>query len=150
MRENENESLIRLDQKDEQVIKYAVETKKPMLGICRGIQSIVAFLGGNLYQDIDHFNLNHPHEGIYHTVKKVNNMGVAKLLPGEFTVNTYHHQCADRLPEGYHTLLMNGDVIEFIEHESLPILGAQWHPERMDSEESKIILDYFLNKVKNN
>ena len=43
---------------DQQVIEYAVANKKPMLGICRGIQSIVAFLGGSLYQDINHFNLN--------------------------------------------------------------------------------------------
>ena len=138
-----------IDTIDKQVIDHAVANKKPLLGICRGLQAIVVTQGGTLHQDIAHDNLNHPHEGIYHKVTKVKNMGVAKLLPDEFTVNTYHHQCADILPEGFHTLLMNGDVIEFIEHETLPIIGAQWHPERLDSEESKIILNYFLDKVKN-
>lgn len=130
---------------DEQVIKYAVETKKPMLGICRGIQSIVAFLGGSLYQDIDHFNLNHPHEGIYHNVTKVENFGIAKLLPDEFKVNTYHHQCPKDLPKGFKKLYVNHDIIEMIEHESLPILATQWHPERIDSNESKIIMKYFFD-----
>lgn len=138
-----------IDTIDKQVIDYAVTNKKPMLGICRGIQSIVAFLGGSLYQDIDHFKLNHPHEGVYHNVTKVENFGVAKLLPEEFLVNTYHHQCPKDLPKGFKKLFINHDIIEMIEHESLPILATQWHPERIDSPESKIIVNYFINKLNN-
>lgn len=132
---------------DQQVIEYAVANKKPMLGICRGIQSIVAFLGGSLYQDINHFNLNHPHEGIYHNVTKVENFGVAKLLPDEFMVNTYHHQCPKVLPKGFKKLFVNHDIIEMVEHESLPIIATQWHPERINTKESKIIVDYFISKL---
>ena len=70
-----------IDTIDKQVIDHAVANKKPLLGICRGLQAIVVTQGGTLHQDIAHDNLNHPHEGIYHKVTKVKNMGVAKLLP---------------------------------------------------------------------
>ena len=39
------------------------------------------------------------------------------------------------------------DVIEGIAHETLPIFGVQWHPERIDSHESEIIFDYFASLV---
>ena len=90
-------------------------------------------------------NLDNPHEGIYHNVTKVENFGIAKLLPDEFKVNTYHHQCPKDLPKGFKKLFVNYDIIEMIEHESLPILATQWHPERIDSNESRIIMKYFFD-----
>ncbi len=138
-----------MDSLDQEIIEYAVEHKLPVLGICRGHQALSAVFGKSLYQDLDAFGLSHPHEGIYHEVTKVNNIGVAKLLPDKFISNTYHHQAIKDLADGFVILYKNHDVIEAIEHTTLPILGLQWHPERMNTNESDIIFNYFKEKVEN-
>ena len=50
-------------------------------------------------------------------------------------MNSYHHQAVNRLAPcltatGY-ARKENGSFLEAFEHESLPVLGVQWHPERM-------------------
>ena len=50
------------DEYELMVIKLACELKKPILGICRGIQIINVAHGGTLYQDISHIegsNIKH-------------------------------------------------------------------------------------------
>lgn len=135
-----------LDKIDELIIKHAVKYKKPYFGICRGLQVLAAFLGGSLYQDLETAHVNHPLiETHLHTVKKVNNFGVSEKLPDEFKVNSYHHQAIDKVPEGFKVLYKNGDTIEAIEHESLPILAVQWHPERYITDESYVFFNYFFD-----
>jgi putative glutamine amidotransferase len=120
-----------------------------MFGICRGVQAICAFMGGKLVQDLKHENINHPlTEEHKHYIDKVNNIGVAKLLPDHFLINSYHHQAVKVVPEGFEILFKNDQTIEAIEHTSLPILGVQWHPERFYTEESAIIFDYFFKMIK--
>ncbi|MDE7161150.1 MAG: gamma-glutamyl-gamma-aminobutyrate hydrolase family protein, partial [Anaeroplasmataceae bacterium] len=49
-----------MDKLDFRIIEYAAQTKKPLLGICRGIQSINVYFGGTLKQDIrNHMDENH-------------------------------------------------------------------------------------------
>lgn len=136
------------DELDRRIITFAKENKVPTLGICRGHQALAAFLGGSLHQDINHANLNHPENEKKHYVTKVANTNLTNLLPDNFLVNTFHHQAVNLLPEGFITTLMNGDVIEAIEHKDLPLIGVQWHPERYYTNESKIIFDYFYDQVK--
>ncbi len=50
------------------VLEKVIETNKPLLGICRGIQFINAYLGGTLYQDIKTqypSDTEHHQEGLY-------------------------------------------------------------------------------------
>ena len=132
---------------DQKIINYAKENKVPLLGICRGHQALAAFLGGSLHQDIPHAKLNHPEEDKKHSVSKIANGNLSSLLPDNFLVNTFHHQAVNKLPDGFITTYMNGDVIEAIEHPTLPMMGVQWHPERYYTAESKIIFDYFHSLV---
>lgn len=132
-----------IDTLDKDVIEYCIEKKKPMLGICRGIQSIAAFMGGSLYQDIPSAGLTHDVIDHTHDVIKTADTPLSVKLPDSFRINSYHHQSVKDLPEGFVTTFMHNDVIEAIEHKTLPIIGIQWHPERFDTEESKIIFDYF-------
>lgn len=136
-----------MDELDYKIINYAIVNQVPLLGICRGHQALAAVLGKKLYQDLDHCHLLHPHDGIYHEVTKVTNFGLATKLPDKFISNTYHHQAINEVPLGFVVLYQNHDVIEAIEHTVLPIIGIQWHPERMDTEESRVIFNYFYNKV---
>lgn len=137
------------DEIDKKIIEDAINFNKPFLGICRGIQSLAAFTGGSLHQDLSYDNVYHPLiETHLHSVAKVNNFGVAALLPDNFKVNSYHHQAVKDVPEGYIVLFKNGDTIEAIQSLTKPILGVQWHPERFYTEESKIIFDYFMGLIK--
>ena len=47
-------------------------------------------------------------------------------------VNSYHHQAADRIAPGLHAAAWAEDgTVEALVHDAAPILGVQWHPERM-------------------
>ena len=48
------------DKIDKAIINHAIKYNKPMLGICRGVQSICAFMGGKLVHDFKHENVSHP------------------------------------------------------------------------------------------
>ena len=132
---------------DKKIIDYAVEHKIPTFGICRGIQSLAAMLGGSLYQDIPTAKLNHPSEDKKHMVVKTADTPLTRLLPDTYLVNTFHHQCVKQVPDGFVVTYKNEDVIEAIEHTTLPIFAVQWHPERFYTNESEIMFDYFKEKV---
>lgn len=136
-----------LDEVDNIIIQYAVKNKVPTLGICRGVQSLAAFLDGSLHQDIAHDNLRHEFEDHKHMVSTMENTPLSSLFPKEFLINSYHHQVVKKVPSNFVVTHRYQDVIEGIAHESLPIFGVQWHPERIESRESEIIFDYFTSLV---
>lgn len=104
-----------IDELDKKIILYAITKQKPLLGICRGIQSINVFLGGTLKQDI----YNHSNEN--HFIKCQNKY---------YLVNSYHHQSIDNLAPDLEILALSIDgEIEIIKHKKLPIYGVQFHPE---------------------
>ena len=136
-----------LDKIDKIILDYAYKNKKPVLGICRGVQSIAAFLGGSLHQDIQHAGLKHESIDHKHMVTTLPNTRVSDLFPEVFESNSYHHQVVKDLPDGFVITHMHLDVIEGIIHTELPIFGLQWHPERMDTLETKTIFDWFVKQV---
>ncbi len=137
------------DEIDRRIIEYAKNNAVPLLGICRGHQALAAFLGGSLHQDFATVKLSHPESEHKHIIAKVANTKLSCLLPDNFLTNTFHHQSINKLPEGFVTTFINGDIIEAIEHTTLPLIGVQWHPERYYTTESKIIFDYFYSLVEN-
>lgn len=135
------------DEIDYKIIKYAKENQVPLLGICRGHQALAAFLGGSIYQDFNYYHQKHQETDHKHLIQKVNNGKLANLLPDSFLVNSFHHQSVNKLPEDFISTFVNQDVNEAIEHQFLPLIGVQWHPERYYTKESKIIFDYFYELV---
>lgn len=49
----------------------------------------------------------------------------------EIPVNSIHHQAVDQLGKGLRIVARSeyDDTVEAIEHETLPVMGVQWHPE---------------------
>jgi putative glutamine amidotransferase len=110
-----------IDELDMNVIDYAVKHKKPLYGICRGLQMINVYFGGSLKQDIiNHRDTNH----------KILSTKQVGSFSKEEIVNSLHHQSIKKLGEGLEIVYISeDDEVEFIVHKSLPILATQFHPE---------------------
>ncbi len=134
-------------EKDTTDILYAkamLARKKPILGICRGMQLLNHVLGGTMIKDIAtylgsdiaHYPSSHVEPDLpIHTVKYVEGSQFEKTMgPEPIPVNSFHHQCLDKLGEG---LTLAGSapdgILECYEgiDEDHPYFGTQWHPEAM-------------------
>lgn len=101
---------------------------KPVLGICRGMQSVNVFFGGTLLQDIPGHTQIHGADR-FHPIRT--GSGPFAALEAE-TVNSAHHQAADRIGDGLRVGQWAPDgIVEAVYHASLPVWGVQWHPERL-------------------
>jgi len=109
------------------------EKKKPILGICKGMQLINVALHGTLLQTLPTERIHAWINGDnYHKTLLLPGSLLYKLYGKELLVNSAHHQAIRNL--GHHliaTQYATDGTIEAIEHNSLPILGLQWHPERL-------------------
>jgi len=146
---------IERDKAEFALLRAYLDAGKPVLGICRGHQLINVFFGGTLYQHLPEAELHKSHDGkdSVHSIKTVSNSVLAKLYGESFVTNSSHHQAVKKLGEGIRaTAYWNEQYVEAIEHISYPVLGVQWHPERMcfkherdDTVCGAEILKYFIN-----
>ena len=124
------------------LVLAAREARRPLLGICRGIQTLNVALGGTLVQDLDSLRpsaIRHAREdaatervhGI--TVQAGSRLATA-LGATHFDANSLHHQAVDRLADALRATAHASDgVIEGVEtlSEDWWVLGVQWHPEEL-------------------
>ncbi len=116
-----------------QALETAVRQSKPVLGICKGMQIINVFFGGNIVQHMQHHEMHAYCDGDrYHNSTIVPNTYLHCLYGDTLYINSAHHQCLDRLgkdiiPAQYATCTQTPEAIY---HKELPIYGVQWHPER--------------------
>ncbi|MEU6893832.1 gamma-glutamyl-gamma-aminobutyrate hydrolase family protein [Streptomyces sp. NPDC046557] len=114
------------------LIRAALESGAPLLGICRGMQALNVALGGTLIQHIDG-HVHTPGVTSWHPVRPVDGTRYAALVPEEADVPTYHHQAVDRLGEGLvvsaHALDGTIEAVELTDPDRW-VVGVQWHPER--------------------
>jgi putative glutamine amidotransferase len=120
------------------LIRAALASGTPVLGICRGLQLLNVELGGTLVQHLDGHTGG---VGVFgrHTVKPVPGTRYAEIVPEESSVPTYHHQSVDRLADGLTVGAYAEDgTVEAVE---LPgpgwALAVQWHPEA--GEDTKVM-----------
>ena len=123
------------------LMKVAIESEKPILAICKGMQVLNIACGGTLYQDlnlVEFETLNHvqtslsrkdiSHKVIFEPKSKLHQL----LGPFAYT-NSFHHQAVHILGKGLTVSGFTGDgIIEGIEMPSRTfVVGVQWHPENM-------------------
>ena len=117
--------------------------RNPVLGICRGLQTINVYFGGTLAQDIP----GHGQEAGADRVHGVRTAPSFREAFGGNTVNSAHHQAAERLGSGLRALQWARDgVVEALGHQALPVWGVQWHPERMSG--GGALIGWFLEKCR--
>lgn len=118
--------------------RYALENKIPMLGICKGHQTLNVLMGGSLYQDLslqDGERIQHLQKYnrtyLTHHVEVEEGTRLASLIgAGKHKTNSMHHQAVKRLGRGLKISARASDgIVEGIEDEEGLILGVQWHPE---------------------
>lgn len=136
-----------------------LEAGKPVLGICRGHQILNVVLGGTMVQDLgEHLNLFHRKISAdrVHPVRAQEGSILHALYGETFPVNSAHHQAVDALGEGLVvTARSESGVVESIELPGRPVLGVQFHPERMtcehlrpDTVDGIAIFRWFLDQCK--
>lgn len=116
----------------------------PMLGICRGIQTLAIALGGKVEQDIT-ATIKHSQDADRseptHSVSLVKDSTLYNIYEAKrIFVNSFHHQAVSEPGERFRVTAKSSDgIIEAIEsNEYKSILGVQWHPEWLGAEGGKI------------
>ena len=131
------------DRVEIQLVKWAVEDNKPLLGLCRGLQVINVALGGTLYQDLeteypnpikhDYFpTYGYSRDHLAHQVAvEAGSRMRHALVDAAVPVNSMHHQGIKALATGLSASAVAPDgLIEAAESTSESyIVGVQWHPE---------------------
>ena len=140
------------DKTENFLLKYAIEKKIPVIGICRGMQLINNYFGGK--QIIDN---NNQHIGTDHQIKIVN-YKISQIFNSKIIeVNSYHKNMINIDNLGidlniFATYEPDKSIEGFI-HSSLPIIGVMWHPERNPNQINKQIIskifkdENFWNKL---
>jgi len=150
---------------DAALLRHAFEQRKPVLGICYGLQSLNVWRSGTLVQHIDSL-VNHEAGRAVERAHKIKVAPLSRLAAilnsagatsspmvsgGLVTeVNSSHHQAAAVVGEGLRAVATctEDDVIEAIEGTAPDhfVLAVQWHPERTTASEesSRAIFRAFL------
>lgn len=132
------------------------EQKKPILGICKGMQLINVALGGTLSQNLGAEALhNWQNKDNYHRTTILPGSILYSLYGDNIITNSAHHQAIQVLGSQLTASQYTFDgTIEAIEHNSLPILGIQWHPERMcqtihsaDTAQGMSVFEWFAGRL---
>lgn len=111
-----------IDDFEVQLIQLFYKLNKPIIGICRGIQTINVALGGTLHQHI------YNHSDTYHNIKPIAGTLLSKYLKSTIEVNSYHHQSVSALAKDLQISALSDDGnIEAIEGKA--IFACQWHPD---------------------
>lgn len=159
----------RREQVDDLLLADAYAHRKPVLGICYGLQSLNVFRGGSLIQHIPDFlpdatrtKVNHEagkKVAAAHTVDIERDSQLAKIVAGTVRdsivpVNSSHHQSADAIGSGLRIVARCPDdgVVEAVEGTSPDhfVLAVQWHPERSvdDDAASRAIFDALVRAAR--
>lgn len=140
------------DMYEQQLVQLAMQAKKPILAICRGLQILNVTCGGTLYQDVSFIegaSLDHrqkePSNIATHGVHFKEGTYLHELYGEKICTNSFHHQAVKDVAPGFRIAAISTDgVIEAIEKEGDHfVVGVQWHPELMAREH-----EYMLNLFK--
>ncbi len=123
------------------VIEYCKKSKKPLLGICLGLQSIAQYFGGDL------FRLQNVVHGQRKEIRIIEKSLLYKGLEEKIQAGLYHSWAVagEKVPKSLKVTSVSEDnIIMSLEHRNLPIYGIQYHLESFLSEYGYEIASNFL------
>lgn len=144
------------DTVDELLLQDAYNMRKPVLGICYGLQILNVYRTGTLIQHIES-PINHEAGrtvSVAHQAEIEHGSVLACIVgAGQRTtipVNSSHHQAADAIGDGLRVVARCPDdgIIEAVEGTAPDhfVLAVQWHPERsIEDEPSRAIFEALVN-----
>jgi gamma-glutamyl-gamma-aminobutyrate hydrolase PuuD len=138
---------------DSVMIPAFIMANKPIVGICRGFQTLNAYFGGTLFQDVKGHNQT---KGYGTRSETKDDLWTENNI---FKINTIHHQSAKKLGDGLEAIgfspvisgcpsLLESEFLtekkygknyyisftEAFKHKNLPIVAFQYHPEEFNCE----------------
>ena len=98
--------------------------KLPIIGICRGMQTLNVIFGGDLIPHLRYHPYSSYEDDLCHKV----------IITGKkYDVNSFHHQAVKNVATNFTPLALAEDgVVESFEDKSAKIFAVQWHPERFN------------------
>lgn len=147
------------DAADELLLQDAYSQRKPILGICYGLQALNVWRSGTLVQHIE--------SRVQHTGNSAEVAHQAVIAPRSLLgsladkdsqhipVNSSHHQAAEKLGDGLRVAARCPDdqIIEAIEgiDPQHPVLAVQWHPERSAERDatSRKLFEWLVQAARN-
>jgi len=142
------------------LVREALKRDLPILGICRGNQSLNVALGGDLYQHLPRQVPNAiKHRAgkgepvARHEIEIEPDSKLAQILgTTRLEVNSYHHQAVRKVGEGLRVVARSvpDGIVEALELPDKPFcLTVQWHPERdFERPEEKKLLAAFVEAAR--
>ena len=136
------------------IARLAYNRQIPMLGICRGIQTLATAFGGKVAQDIcDVATIKHSQDADRseptHSVIIDEASSLFDIYKStKVMVNSFHHQAVAEAGDKFRVIAKSPDgIIEAMESsEFKSILGVQWHPECL--EEGLPLFQWLVNEAK--
>lgn len=112
------------------LIEYAILKRKPLMGICRGMQILANFFGSHIEPINNHVNSERIVKGVIH--KKI---------------RCFHKYKIATCPKDFSILSISDDgCIEAIKSKNYPMIGIMWHFEReekLDYIDKNLIMELF-------
>lgn len=125
------------------------QQNKPVFGICKGMQLINLYFHGSIREVSKKKLHQHPKKDIFHTAGNMPDSFLYALFGSHMSVNSNHHQCIDQIGQELRIIQYAQDQTpEAICHLTAPILGTQWHPERMpklSNQDALLLFRYFVS-----
>ncbi|MBQ1010610.1 gamma-glutamyl-gamma-aminobutyrate hydrolase family protein [Micromonospora sp. M51] len=107
------------DRTESALLDVAHESGLPVVGVCRGMQMLLRRFGASLHRVTGHVTERQP----------------VWIDGGSRVVNSYHNWGATEIRSPLRAWATGpGGVIKAIRHETEPVLGLMWHPERLPIE----------------
>ena len=118
----------------------AFKDKLPILGVCLGHQCLGAAFGANIVRanNIMHGKLSEISHDEY---------GIFSGIDNPFSATRYHSLVIEKesLPKDFNVnAWTNNGTIMGIQHETLPLVGLQFHPESISTEKGMELLESYL------
>ena len=138
------------------ITQLAYNRQIPILGICRGIQTLAVALGGKVAQDISdiakvkHSQDAHRSEATHSIIlEKDSTLYNIYNSDAQQYVNSFHHQAvSDPGPRFRVTAKAPDGIIEAIEsREFKSIMGVQWHPECLGGDDGMPLFMWLVRQA---